>query len=67
MECVIIWLGYVLQRERETQIPQNIIKENHFLFDQQTIETCWLFSDIIALLINLLPAFLLYKIKPVKC
>lgn len=39
--------------------PLHIIKENHFLFDQQTIETCWLFLDTKTLLINLHLAVLL--------
>lgn len=53
-------------KDQEKTKQKKTLKKNHFPFDQQPIETCWLLSDIIALLINLLLALLLYRTKPLQ-
>lgn len=51
---------------KDQEKKPTLLKKNHFPFDQQPIETCRLPSDIIALLINLLLALLLYRAKPLQ-
>lgn len=60
------WLQRCTVSKRPRKKKPTLIKKNHFPFDQQPIETCRLPSDIIALLINLLQALLLYRAKPLQ-